>query len=78
MFFGKEFLLSTCACSRINFVVFSKTAKKLTHSEKVREHWTPPGAEPMEQWMDGCICMYVYVHVYVYTYMYVRVAHEQW
>src|SRR6218665_2890151 len=22
-------------------------------SEEVMEHWTPTGAEPMEQWMDG-------------------------
>ena len=24
-------------------------------SEEVRRHWTPTGAEPMEQWMDGWI-----------------------
>ena len=26
-------------------------------SEEVMEHWTPTGAEPMEQWMDGWIHM---------------------
>jgi len=23
-------------------------------SEEVRRHWTPTGAEPTVQWMDGC------------------------
>ena len=33
-------------------------AWKLTYSEEVRGRWTPTGAEPMDQWMDG---YYVYL-----------------
>src|SRR6218665_1637405 len=34
-------------------------------------HWTPTGAEPTEQRMDGWIYIYMYVYVYIYVYIHI-------